>query len=255
MGYTPNIEDTPRYLCKHCGVLIGSKCTLRCHMETLHSGHRTIYHCSRCSKKYNCFDNMRTHVRNKHHGQVTTGKLPNIPLQRWILSQFGQRNWRILHIYPPNYWPTTITKQPLTTNQYIYQQSLKRARSQFHGNWDPIAEGNQPRIIPTTPPATSVKDSRLPSEQSTPISNLDNETLAELEALNKELLTELALLDPRSSTPNLNVYNILVLANSAPSIPCKDPLNGYQLENNPKDWGYVWRHIARCKHLVLDHWS
>ena len=65
------------------------------------------------------------------------------------------------------------------------------------------------------------------------MSNLDDETLAELEALNKELLTELALLDSRSSTP---IPDENLALDTVPSIPSEDPMNGYQLENNPKDW-------------------
>ena len=47
---------------------------------------------------------------------------------------------------------------------------------------------------------------------------------------------ELALLDPRLSTPNLDVDNKLPLSDSAPSTPDEDLLNGYQLGNHPKDW-------------------
>ena len=71
--YTPNIEETPKYLWKDCGGLMDSKCALRCHMKTQHSDHITIYNVQD-AQEYNNLDNIRIHARNKHQGQVTTKK-------------------------------------------------------------------------------------------------------------------------------------------------------------------------------------
>ena len=36
-------EDILTYCCEHCRVRLGSKTTLRCHMEALHAEHITFY--------------------------------------------------------------------------------------------------------------------------------------------------------------------------------------------------------------------
>ena len=174
---------------------------------------------------------MRTHVRNKHQGQVTMKKTA----QYTIREMSPEPNWPKKPKNTP-YRPTKVLtchyyQQPLTTNQYICQQSLKKPEAN-HVTTNTYRQSTQ--NYPHHTSITPRKDARLPSEQSTPISNLDDETLAELEALNKELLTDLALLDPRSSTPIPNEN--LSVADSALSTPNEDSMNGYQLENHPKYW-------------------
>ena len=66
-------EKMPEYLCENCGIILGSKQTLKSHMVTKHSEKVTTYHCSKCLTICNRLDNMRRHIK-KHPGQTDTPK-------------------------------------------------------------------------------------------------------------------------------------------------------------------------------------
>ena len=66
-------EKTPEYLCENCGIILGSKQILKCHMVTKHSEKVMTYHCSKCMTICNRLDNMRRHIK-KHPGQTDTPK-------------------------------------------------------------------------------------------------------------------------------------------------------------------------------------
>ena len=72
--YLHIIEKIPGYLCEHCGLILFMKASLKRHMAILHEEKVTLNECSKCHKKYNQLDNMRTHIRTHHDHQVTTHK-------------------------------------------------------------------------------------------------------------------------------------------------------------------------------------
>ena len=80
-GYTPKMENIPGYVWEYCEISLSEKSTLRHHLETLHAEHMNT-----CENEYNHIENMRTHVRRKHWGQVTTKKPPSVPSKRWAQS-------------------------------------------------------------------------------------------------------------------------------------------------------------------------
>ena len=110
------------YLCENCGIMLGSKQVLKHHMVTKHSEKVTTYQCSKWPTTCNRLDNMRCHIK-KHPGQTNTPKT--------VMYEIKQMS--------PEPWPkklTTKTKrtlittrpyfnQPTSSNDYIYQQSLK----------------------------------------------------------------------------------------------------------------------------------
>ena len=68
-----NTEKIPEYLCKNCGIMVGFKQSLKCHMVAKHSEKVTTYQYSRCPTTCNRHDNIRCHIK-KHPGQTSTPK-------------------------------------------------------------------------------------------------------------------------------------------------------------------------------------
>ena len=60
VGY--NIEKAPEFLCEHCGVILTTKQSLKCHMVKIHSEKVTTYQCSKWPTTCNRLDNMKRHV-------------------------------------------------------------------------------------------------------------------------------------------------------------------------------------------------
>ena len=104
-------EKTPEYLCENCGVILGSKQALKCHMVTKHSEKVTTYQCSKCLTTCNRFDNMRRHIK-KCPGQTDTPKT--------IMYEIKQ-------MFPEPQRPKRQRKKsPITTKPYVtVQQSLR----------------------------------------------------------------------------------------------------------------------------------
>ena len=67
-------EKIPEYLCENCGIVVGSKQSLKHHMLTKHAEKVTTYQCNRCLATCNRLDNKRHHIK-KHPGQTNTPKL------------------------------------------------------------------------------------------------------------------------------------------------------------------------------------
>ena len=82
-------EKIPEYLCKNCGIMVGSKQSLKHHMVVKHSEKVTTYQCSRCLNTCNRLNNIRCHIK-KHPGQ-TLQKLLRMKSNRFPQSQ-GQRD-------------------------------------------------------------------------------------------------------------------------------------------------------------------
>ena len=114
-------EKMPEYLCENCGIILGSKQTLKCHMVTKHSEKVMTYHCSKCPTICNRLDNMRRHIK-KHPGQTDTPKTIMYEIKQ--MSPEPQRSKRQKR---KNFPITTrpYLHSPINTNDYLYQQSLR----------------------------------------------------------------------------------------------------------------------------------
>ena len=111
----------PEYLCENCGIILGSKQTLKCHMVTKHIEKVTTYHCSKCPTICNRLDNMRRHIK-KHPGQTDTPK--TIMYEKKQMSPEPQRPKRQKRKNSP-ITTRPYLSSPINTNDYLYQQSLR----------------------------------------------------------------------------------------------------------------------------------
>ena len=114
-------EKTPEYLCENCGIILGSKQALKCHMVTKHPEKVTTYHCSKCLTICNRLDNRRRHIK-KHPGQTDTPKTIMYEIKQ--MSPEPQRPKRQLKKKTP-ITTRPYLNNPVNSNDYIYQQSLR----------------------------------------------------------------------------------------------------------------------------------
>ena len=116
-------EKTPEYLCENCGIILGSKQTLKCHMVTKCSEKVTTYHCSKCLTICNRWDNMRWHIK-KHPGQTDTPKTIMYEIKQMSPEpQKPKRQQTRRKNFPITTRP--YLNNPINTNDYLYQQSLR----------------------------------------------------------------------------------------------------------------------------------
>ena len=114
-------EKMPEYLCENCGIILGSKWTLKCHMVTKHSEKVMTYHCSKCPTICNRLDNMRRHIK-KHPGQTDTPKTI-----MYEIKQMSPEPQRLKRQKRKNSPITTrpYLNSPINMNDYLYQQLLR----------------------------------------------------------------------------------------------------------------------------------
>ena len=103
-------EKIPEYLCENCGIILGSKQTLKCHMVTKHSEKVTTYHCSKCPTICNRLDNIRRHIK-KHPGQTDTPKTIMYEIKQMSPEPQRPKRQQIKKKKSPYYYQT-ISKQP-----------------------------------------------------------------------------------------------------------------------------------------------
>ena len=114
-------EKTPEYLCENCGVIMGSKLALKCHMVTKHSEKAMIYQCSKCLTTCSRLDNMRCHIK-KHLGQTNTPKTVMFEIKQMSPEPpRPKRQTRKTKTTPVITRP--YFNQATRSNDYIYQQS------------------------------------------------------------------------------------------------------------------------------------
>ena len=189
-------EKTTEYLCENCGVILGSKQALKCHMVIKHSEKVMTYQCSKCPTTCNRLDNMRHHIK-KHPGQTTTPKTIMYEIKQ--MSPEPSRPRR--QIRKTNTTPV-ITKpyfsQPINSNDYIYQQSLRPNQRSIP--W---------KLILIDIPEKTTKKNVPPNPR----------LLQDLEDMNKQLLAELEV-SSSSSESSLD-----------------SPIQDHDdLQDHPEDW-------------------
>ena len=115
-------EKATEYLCENCGIILGSKQALKCHMVTKHSEKVTTYQCSKCLTTCNRLDNMRCHIK-KHPGQTNTPKTVMYEIKQMSPEPRPKRLTTKTKTTPVITRP--YFNQPISSNDYIYQQSLR----------------------------------------------------------------------------------------------------------------------------------
>ena len=119
VGY--NIEKALVFLCEHCGVILSTKQSLKCHMVIIHSEKVTTNQCSKYPTTCNSVDNITRHVR-RHSGQTNTYKTVMYEIKEMSPEPMPKRP-------RPNPKTPLSTRpyfnEPTSTNDYIYQQTLK----------------------------------------------------------------------------------------------------------------------------------
>ena len=104
-------------------ISLGSKQALKCQMVTKHSEKVATYQCSKCPTTCNRLDNMRCHI-TKHCGQTNTPKTVMYEIKQMSPESLRPK----IQIMKTKTTPV-ITRpyfnQPTSSNEYIYQQSLR----------------------------------------------------------------------------------------------------------------------------------
>ena len=113
-------EKTTEYLCENCGVILGSKQALKCHMVAKHSEKGTTYQCSKCPTICNRLDNMRCHIR-KHPGQTNTPKTVMYKIKQMSPEPIRPKRQKIKTLVTTRQY----FNPPTSSNDYVYQQSLR----------------------------------------------------------------------------------------------------------------------------------
>ena len=112
-------EKMSEYLCENCGIILGSKQTLKCHTVAKYSEKVTTYHCSKCLTICNRLDNIRRHIK-KHPGQIDTPKTIMYEIKQ--MSPEPQRPKRQKKKNSP-ITTRPYLNSPINMNDYLYQQS------------------------------------------------------------------------------------------------------------------------------------
>ena len=159
----------PEYLCENCGIILGSKQTLKHHMVTKHSEKVTTYHCSKCPTICNRLDSMRRHIK-KHPCQTDTPKTIMYEIKQ--MSPDLQRPKRQQRKNSP-IMTRPYLNSPINMNDYLYQQSLRLEQKPIPWQLIPIDIPEKTRVGVRANP----KDPRL--------------SLQDLEEMNRQLLAEL----------------------------------------------------------------
>ena len=108
-----------RIPCEHCGGILSTKQSLKCHMVIIHSEKVTSYQCSKCPTTCNRLDNIRRHVRNKHSGQTSTLKTVMYEIQEMSPELMMSKRPRPM----PRKTPLPMRQsfnEPMSTSDYIY---------------------------------------------------------------------------------------------------------------------------------------
>ena len=183
-------EKIPEYLCENHGIMVGSKQSLKYHMVTKHSEKVTTYQCSRRPTTCNRCDNIRWHIK-KHPGQTNTPKTV-----MYEIKQMSPEPWPKRQIPTPKTTTPVLTRpyfnQPTSSNDYIYQQSLRP-------NQKPIPW----RLIPIDVPMKTTRNKEVP-----PNANDPQLTLEDLEKMNKQLLAELEVSSSDSSPDSTPIQDL-----------------------------------------------
>ena len=160
-------EKTLEYLCENCGVILGSKQALKCHMVTKHSEKVMTYQCSKCPTTCNRLDNMRRHIK-KHPGQTDTPKTIMYEIKHVPRAPEAKETEKKYPITTKPY-----LNSPTNINDYLYQQSLRPDQTPIPWQLIPIEIPEKTRKdVPANP-----KDPRL--------------SLQDLEEKNRQLLAKL----------------------------------------------------------------
>ena len=170
VGY--NIEKAPEFLCEHCGIILSTKQYLKCPIVIRHSEKVTTSQCGICPATCNRLDNIRRHVR-KHSGQTSIPKTVMYEIKEMSPEPAMPKRPRPM----PKKTPLSMRPHfngPMSTNAYIYKQTLKTKESPPTWRLIPI------HGIPTMKPIRRPKD-LLPISYDP---KLDLQTLQDLEEWN-----------------------------------------------------------------------